>query len=76
MRAFIRVGEVEYSLTPLTEKEFRAAFCSEYEIDGQITYTIKALAGYPSFFVPENRNLLWPLPFKELEVIFEEDNVP
>jgi hypothetical protein len=76
MQAYWRNGEVEYSLTPLSKAQFLEAFCSEFEVDGKIVRTIKALKGYPSFFVPEDRSLLWPLPPKDLEIVFEEDDVP
>lgn len=72
MRVYFRRGSVEYSLSPLSSKDFDAAFCGEHEG----VKTIKALTGFPSFFDIENPNRVWPLPPRDLEIFCEEDNTP
>lgn len=73
MVTFARSGRIDYPLIALSEEEFRKAFCTEHEVDGQRVWTIKALAGIPSYYVPENHKLLWPLPFEDIEVVFEDE---
>ena len=67
MRAYYVLDGNEYELKPMERAEFIAAFGSEHE--GAVT--LKALTGYPAFYVPGSK-LVWPFPPHGLDIIREE----